>query len=96
MITKCPSCPLLFNNPGGKRVYCCADCYRYAKFIADRELVSEVKWLAGTDTWDNIARRVGYANRESLEKRLHRLGERELVTQIHCCDIVNPWRQKAA
>ena len=48
-----------------------------------RDLVLEdVEWLAGTDHPDNIARRLGYRNGDSLTKQLWNWGQRDLVARL--------------
>ena len=46
------------------------------------EMVEELRHIIDTDTPDNIARRLGYANLQSLVKTLYRLGEDELARHI--------------
>ena len=48
-----------------------------------RDLVlEEVQWLAGTDHPDNIARRLGYRNGDSLTKQLWNWGQRDLAARL--------------
>ena len=48
-----------------------------------RDLVLEdVEWLAGTDHPDNIARRLGYRNGDSLTKQLWNWGQRDLAARL--------------
>ena len=48
-----------------------------------RDLVlEEVRWLAGTDHPDNIARRLGYCDGDSLSKQLRNWGQRDLVARL--------------
>ena len=48
-----------------------------------RDLVlEEVRWLAGTDHPDNIARRLGYRDGNSLSKQLWNWGQRDLVARL--------------
>ena len=48
-----------------------------------RDLVlEEVRWLAGTDHPDNIARRLGYRNGDSLTKQLWNWGQRDLAARL--------------
>ena len=48
-----------------------------------RDLVlEEVRWLAGADHPDNIARRLGYCNGESLTKQLRNWGQRDLAARL--------------
>lgn len=96
-VVKCSGCPLLFLVRSGKtQKFCSLKCRQLAAQRDQKLWLEEVRWIAGTDTWDNIASRVGCASRDALERRLVRLGENKLVSEIHCSDILNPWRQKAA
>ena len=48
-----------------------------------RDLVlEEVRWLAGTDHPDNIARRLGYCDGDSLRKQLWNWGQRDLAARL--------------
>ena len=48
-----------------------------------RDLVlEEVRWLAGTDHPDNIARRLGYSSGDSLSKQLRNWGQRDLAARL--------------
>ena len=48
-----------------------------------RDLVlEEVRWLAGTDHPDNIARRLGYRNGDSLTKQLWNWSQRDLAARL--------------
>lgn len=98
-VYKCPGCPLLFAVPRRARTYCSPDCreaHKQRKFDAERRyFLAEVEWIAGTDTWDNIARRLGYANTKSLARRLSTLGEYELARRVEKVDLPTP-RQWAA
>ena len=48
-----------------------------------RDLVLEdCEWLAGTDRPDNIARRLGYRNGDSLRKQLWNWGQRDLAARL--------------
>lgn len=98
-VYKCPGCPLLFAVPRHARVYCTPDCrenHRARKFEADRAyFLAELDWIAGTDTWENIAHRLGYKNTQSLARRLVTLGEYELARKVEKVDLPTP-RQWAA
>ena len=48
-----------------------------------RDLVlEEVRWLAGTDHPDNIARRLGYCDSDSLRKQLWNWSQRDLAARL--------------
>ena len=48
-----------------------------------RDLVlEEVQWLAGTDHPDNLARRLGYSNGDSLSKQLRNWGRHDLAARV--------------
>ena len=48
-----------------------------------RDLVlEEVRWLAGTDHPDNIARRLGYCDGDSLSKQLRNWGQHDLAARL--------------
>ena len=48
-----------------------------------RDLVlEEVRWLAGTDHPDNIARRLGYCDSDSLRKQLWNWGQHNLAARL--------------
>ena len=53
-----------------------------SSFRKAAEMVDELRHIIDTDTPDNIARRLGYANLRSLVKALYRLGEDELARHI--------------
>ena len=54
-----------------------------SKKAARRQAVIEdVEWLAGTDHPDNIARRLGYRNGDSLTKQLWNWGQRDLADRL--------------
>lgn len=50
--------------------------------LRGRELRDEVAWLAGTDSPDHIATRVGYASWASLESVLYRAGGSGIVQAV--------------
>ena len=45
-------------------------------------VIEEIEWLAGYDHPDNIARRLGYRNGDSLTKQLWNWGQRDLVARL--------------
>lgn len=48
-----------------------------------RDLVlEEVRWLAGTDHPDSIARRLGYCDGDSLTKQLRNWGQHHLAARL--------------
>ena len=54
-----------------------------AKAARRRDLVlEEVRWLASYDHPDNIARRLGYSDSDSLTKQLWNWGQRDLAARL--------------
>ena len=53
------------------------------KAASRRDLVlEEVRWLAGYDHPDNIARRLGYCDSDSLSKQLRNWGQHDLAARL--------------
>ena len=46
------------------------------------QVIEDCEWLAGTDHPDNIARRLGYSNGDSLTKQLWNWGQRDLAARL--------------
>jgi hypothetical protein len=46
------------------------------------EFAAEVAWIVGTDTPDNIARRLGFKNLDNLVRRLRREGRHHLINRL--------------
>ena len=46
------------------------------------QVIEDVEWLAGTDHPDNIARRLGYRNGDSLTRQLWNWGQRDLAARL--------------
>ena len=46
------------------------------------EAIAEVDHLLGTDDGESIARRLGYASFDSLEKKLDRAGRKDLIRKL--------------
>lgn len=46
------------------------------------EILTEARYLAGTDTWESIARRLGYSGAASLARVVWRAGDRDLSAQV--------------
>ena len=46
------------------------------------QVIEDCEWLAGTDHPDNIARRLGYRNGDSLTRQLWNWGQRDLVARL--------------
>lgn len=86
---------MLFAAPRGNRIWCSEPCRLRAFEKERRYFLAELDWIAGTDTWDNIARRLGYANTKSLARRLATLGEYDLARRVEKVDLPTP-RQCAA
>jgi len=75
VVRKCPACPILFYDRKRDRVYCSGACrLRHQKQEAAHRM-DEFKWIAGTDTWANIAERVGLSSVKSLREWLRTYGE---------------------
>ena len=54
-----------------------------SKKAARRQAVIEdCEWVAGTDHPDNIARRLGYCDSDSLRKQLWNWGQRDLAARL--------------
>ena len=46
------------------------------------QVIEDCEWLAGYDHPDNIARRLGYRNGDSLTKQLWNWGQRDLAARL--------------
>ena len=46
------------------------------------QVIEDCEWLAGTDHPDNIARRLGYSDGDSLTKQLWNWGQRDLAARL--------------
>ena len=46
------------------------------------QVIEDCEWLAGTDHPDNIARRLGYCNGDSLTRQLRDWGQRDLAARL--------------
>ena len=46
------------------------------------QVIEDCEWLAGTDHPDNIARRLGYRNGDSLTKQLWNWGQHNLAARL--------------
>ena len=46
------------------------------------QVIEDCEWLAGTDHPDNIARRLGYRNGDSLTKQLWNWSQRDLAARL--------------
>ena len=46
------------------------------------QVIEDCEWLAGTDHPDNIARRLGYSDGNSLRKQLWNWGQRDLAARL--------------
>ena len=54
-------------------------------------LAEDVEWLAGTDSPESIAHRMGYGEWESLRKALHRIGRDDLIAAVLDRRELSPW-----
>lgn len=90
-VHKCRGCPLIFTTNGhNPRVYCSPDCRAKAEQREIAHKLAEFRWIAGTDTWENIAHRLGYSNTDTLARFLFRHGEHEYARQVERVDIPTP------
>ena len=46
------------------------------------QVIEDCEWVAGTDHPDNIARRLGYCDGDSLSKQLRNWGQRDLAARL--------------
>lgn len=73
---KCQGCDKMISSAKARK-YCSAEC-REAAIEAERELnLAEFLWIAGTDTPENVTRRLGYGSPRYLARFLFRCGELE-------------------
>jgi transposase len=95
-VSKCPGCPMLFlNRRNQTRTYCTNEC-RLAAHRREQQLkLDEFKWIAGTDSWDNIAARLGFASRSSMATWLERLGEKEWMSRVNDSGIQRTYLRAA-
>ena len=56
-----------------------------------RALVEDVAWLAGTDSPESIARRVGFASWDALRERLRRIDRADLIDAVLERRDLSPW-----
>ena len=56
-----------------------------------RALVEDVAWLAGTDSPESIARRVGFASWDALRERLRRVDRADLIDAVLERRDLSPW-----
>jgi hypothetical protein len=78
-----------------RRTFCSKDCQNLDYILRGKRTMAEFEWIAGTDTWDNVATRLGFRNRQALEKWLERRGEHEWVSKVHSTGMP-PIHQRAA
>jgi hypothetical protein len=95
MILKCPGCPMLFRATRKRRTYCSTACQNRHTVIKNDLLFDELEWIAGTDTWDNIATRLGFASRPALERWLQRRGEYEWAVRVHSTGMPRTYTRAA-
>ena len=54
-------------------------------------LAKDAEWLAGTDSPESIAHRLGYTEWESLRVRLRRIGRDDLIAAVLDRRELSPW-----
>lgn len=54
-------------------------------------LAEDVEWLAGTDSPESIARRMGYGEWELLRRALRRVGRDDLIAAVLDRRELSPW-----
>jgi DNA-binding CsgD family transcriptional regulator len=98
---ECEACGVTFSRTAGGdgRRFCTDQCKTETRARQAAEdaalLVAELAWIAGTDSWDNITRRLGYKSRETLSRHLMRIGENEWASKLARVDMTVP-RDRAA
>ncbi len=88
-VFKCAGCPLVFYDRKNPRVYCTHECRIAHGQRQQLERLAEFEWIAGTDTWDNIANRVGFAGSKQLRDWLRRIGHDAWADRI-TADVERP------
>jgi hypothetical protein len=86
-IVKCLGCPMLFYIRKANRKFCSPECRADYQKREEQQLIAELQWIAGTDNWDNIARRLGFASRKTLARRLHRSGAVRWALEVERADM---------
>ena len=94
MTHTCGGCFQTFTDRHPRR-YCSPACRLTAERRERAHRVAEFKWIAGTDTWDNIAHRLGFASTKTLARFLWRADERDWARKVERVDLPQP-RQWAA
>lgn len=100
IVIQCAGCGRLVNAKTKRRVYCTDDCRTKAKKDASERQMSrtdrldEFLWIAGTDSWHNIATRLGFKSVERLREWVRAQGEigwAERITRDGLVDRLNKW-----
>jgi hypothetical protein len=86
-VVKCPGCPMLFYIRKANRKFCSPECRADYVKREEQQLIAELQWIAGTDNWDNIARRLGFASRKTLARRLRRSGAVRWAREVELVDM---------
>ncbi len=91
VVTQCTGCWTIIYDRKNLRRYCSTDCRarHEARRILDK--YAEFEWIAGTDTWDNIATRLGHPDIRRLREWLRRHGHDDWADRISAdIDILRP------
>lgn len=81
-VTKCPGCPMIFTNRSG-RTYCTDACKKNATERERRRRFAEFEWIALTDSWDNVATRLGFTGIDHMRDWLRKLGEHKWAERMN-------------
>lgn len=74
-VVKCKGCPLIFISQSRGRMFHDDEC-KVLFFQREQQFrLDEFRWIVGTDTPENIARRLGYSSPKNLARFLFRSGE---------------------
>ena len=74
----CPECGGLRRDTRGG----CDVCTALRRIATRDHIAEETRYLLGTDSAQNIARRLGYKDADSLITTLQRWGHRDLATRL--------------
>jgi hypothetical protein len=84
MIKTCQFCGDPLNTPGirTRRKYCNETCRVQHQQTERQHRMDEFKWIAGTDTWPNIAERIGLTSVKALREWLRTHGETSWADRV--------------
>lgn len=74
-IHKCPACPMLFYFRNTARKFCSDACRIRHQQQERMHRMDEFKWIAGTDSWENIAARLELSGVQAMREWLRKYGE---------------------